>query len=225
MLGAMAERPEPVSVQYFSDVLCAWAYVGQARLDELRRAFGESMSIDCHFMTVFGDARGTLEERWAKRGGLLAYAEHVRSVVAQFDHVGIHPDVWAKVVPNSSLGCHIFLAAVKLHDAGKFHEASWALREAFFRDGIDISLRKAQLDVADAVGLSVTHIEDLLYTGRAHAELSRGLRLAKSYSVEVSPTFVFNEGRQRLNGNVGYRVIEANVRELLGGPEGGHSWC
>lgn len=31
----------------------------------------------------------------------------------------------------------------------------------------------------------------------------------------VSSTLIFNEGRQRLNGNVGYRVIEANIRELL----------
>jgi hypothetical protein len=43
--------------------------------------------------------------------------------------------------------------------------------------------------------------------------------------VDVSPTFVFNDGRQRLNGNVGYRVIEANVRELLRAPEAGRSWC
>lgn len=36
----------------------------------------------------------------------------------------------------------------------------------------------------------------------------------------VSPTLIFNEGRQRLNGNVGYRVIEANIRELRHNPPG-----
>ena len=216
---------QPVSVQYFSDVLCAWAYVGQARLNELERAFGADVVTDCHFTTVFGDARGKLEAHWNDRGGLPAYAEHVRGVVAQFDHVSIHPDAWEKVVPNSSLGCHVFLAAVKLHDVEMFRKAAWALRLAFFRDAVDISRRKAQLEVADSIGLSVPRIEDLLYTGKAHAELSRGLNLAKQYSAEVSPTFVFNEGRQRLNGNVGYRVIEANVRELLREPQGGQSWC
>jgi hypothetical protein len=43
--------------------------------------------------------------------------------------------------------------------------------------------------------------------------------------VTVSPTLIFNEGRQRLNGNVGYRVIEANIRELLHNPSGELSWC
>jgi predicted DsbA family dithiol-disulfide isomerase len=216
---------QTVSVQYFSDVLCAWAYVGQARLNELESAFGDDVTTDCHFMTVFGDARGKLEARWKDRGGLAGYAQHVRSVVAQFDHVRIHADAWERVVPTSSLGCHIFLAAVKLYDQEMFRKAAWAVRLAFFQGGVDISKRKAQLEVADSIGLPVSKIEDLLYTGKAHAELSRGLDLAKNYSIEVSPTFVFNEGRQRLNGNVGYRVIEANVRELLREPQSGQSWC
>ena len=46
-------------------------------------------------------------------------------------------------------------------------------------------------------------LDELLYNGKAHAELSRGLELAKQYAVNVSPTFVFNEGRQRLTGSVG----------------------
>jgi hypothetical protein len=37
---------------------------------------------------------------------------------------------------------------------------------------------------------------------------------------------LFNEGRQVLTGNVGYRVIEANVRELLRQPSDDQSsWC
>ena len=49
----------------------------------------------------------------------------------------------------------------------------------------------------------------------------------KGHGVQGSPTFVFNEGRQMLYGNVGYRIIEANLRELLSRPsaEGMPSWC
>jgi hypothetical protein len=36
---------------------------------------------------------------------------------------------------------------------------------------------------------------------------------------------VLNEGRQLLNGNVGYRVIEANIRELLVSNVVEASWC
>lgn len=222
-LRAMNEGP--VLVEYFSDVLCVWAYVGQARLDELERSFGAEVSVDCHFMTVFGDAHGKLKEGWAAKGGAAAYAAHVRGVVERFGHVELHAEAWTSVVPTSSLGCHIYLAAVKLLDAQSFRKAAWSLRQSFFREGRDISRRSVQLEVAEASGLDVPAIEALLYSGQAHAELSRGLLLARRHGVEVSPTYVFNEGRQRLNGNVGYRVIEANVRELLRAPEPGQSWC
>ena len=41
----------------------------------------------------------------------------------------------------------------------------------------------------------------------------------------MSPSLLLNDGRQRLNGNVGYRVIAANVREILERPPGQLSWC
>ena len=43
--------------------------------------------------------------------------------------------------------------------------------------------------------------------------------------MRASPTMLLNEGRQQLTGNVGYRVIEANVRELLESPDAKLSWC
>ena len=44
--------------------------------------------------------------------------------------------------------------------------------------------------------------------------------------IEGSPSFVLNEGRQKLYGNVGFRIIEANIQELLRAPGGDQaSWC
>jgi predicted DsbA family dithiol-disulfide isomerase len=56
--------------------------------------------------------------------------------------------------------------------------------------------------------------------------VSADYELARELGVDVSPTLVLNQGRQRLNGNVGYRVIEANFKELLREPHAGQaSWC
>ena len=38
------------------------------------------------------------------------------------------------------------------------------------------------------------------------------------YQIPGSPTLVFNEGRPLLYGNVGYRIVESDVRELLRNP-------
>lgn len=224
---------EPVRIFYFSDVLCVWAYIAQIRMDELKANFEDRVAIAYHFVPVFGNAREKLENRWRDRGGLKAYSDHVHEVVKKFDHVTVHPEIWVRVIPPSSTSCHLFLHAIQLLEtkgildpSGRnFEQAVWAFREAFFTRLADISDRKTQFELAEALGLPAAAIQAQIDSGAAYAQLSRDFDLVKEQTVTVSPTLIFNEGRQRLNGNVGYRVIEANIRELLNNPAGEQSWC
>jgi predicted DsbA family dithiol-disulfide isomerase len=215
---------EAIRVIQFSDVLCIWAYVSQAHVDELNRAFADEVMIDVRFCSVFGDARTKLAQRWKDRGGFSGYGAHVRDVADGFEHVVVHADVWRKMQPASSLSCHLFLCAVRrLGKDGKlgaegaeaFAGACWELRRAFFRDLRDVSQRQVQLEVAEHLGLPVDALVACMDDGSAHAELAADHDLAREHAVTVSPTLILNEGRQRLNGNVSYRVIDANVRELM----------
>ena len=61
--------------------------------------------------------------------------------------------------------------------------------------------------------------------GSAFAELAHDAELQRKHGVSVTPSLVIDEGRQLLIGNVGYRVIEANVRELLSNRAARQSWC
>jgi predicted DsbA family dithiol-disulfide isomerase len=226
---------EPIRIDYFSDVLCVWAYIAQIRLDELKSTFGDRVSIDFHFTPVFGDAHHKLATRWRDRGGFTGYSNHVREVAAKFDHIAIHPDLWTQNIPHSSTSCHLFLRAIKLledtgaiaskNNTSTFEMATRTFREAFFTQAANISDRQIQLELAKKLKLPVTKIKAFIDSGEAYAQLSRDFDLVKEHNVTVSPTLIFNEGRQRLNGNVGYRVIEANIRELLHNPPNEQSWC
>ncbi len=224
---------EPIRIFHFSDVLCIWAYIAQIRLNELKKTFQDKIEIEHHFVSVFGMAREKLENRWQDRGGLAGYNNHVLDVVKKFDHITVHPDIWMKVTPPSSTSCHLFLHAIQLLEAKGlvdrseqiFEKAIWAFREAFFTKLADISDRKVQFEIAEKLGLDVTLIQEQIDNGEAYALLSKDFDLIKEHQVSVSPTLIFNEGRQRLNGNVGYRVIEANIRELLNNPPNEQSWC
>jgi predicted DsbA family dithiol-disulfide isomerase len=174
-----------------------------------------------------------LGERLRQRGGLAGYSEHVQEATSKFDHITIHPDIWQQVVPASSTSCHLFLHAIQLletkglvHRSRQiFERANWAFRVAFFTKLADISSRTVQFEIAEELGLSIDLIQAQIDSGEAYAQLSKDFDLVKEHTVAVSPTLIFNEGRQRLNGNVGYRVIEANIRELLNNPPGEQSWC
>ena len=222
----------PLPVHHFTDVLCIWAYACQIRVDEVLEREGAAIALDRRFCSVFSEARDRLARSWEDRGGLAGYGAHVQKVAERFDHVEVSDRVWAEVAPRSSLGVHIFLAAIRQLEsrseveAGAFAEATWRMRAAFFTDARDIGLRAVQYEVAESLGLPIAAIEDCLADGAAHAELAHDFALAKELDVSVSPTLVLNEGRQRLAGNVGYRVIAANVHELLRSPTGDDaSWC
>ena len=106
-----------------------------------------------------------------------------------------------------------------------FLRMAWEVRQAYFRDLVDIS-RQSELDqIAERMGIPAGAVHEEIASGRAYAELAHDAELAKNNKVQVSPTLVLNEGRQLLNGNVGYRVIEANLRDLLHKPHAEMSWC
>ena len=224
---------EPIRLSYFSDVLCVWAYIAQIRLNELTTNFQDAISIDYHFVPIFGNAREKLENGWRARGGLQGYSDHIQEVAKRFDHITIHPDIWAEVVPPSSTACHLFLHAIRLLEIKGivpksekvFEKAIWAFREAFFTQLANIANLTVQSTIAKELGLPIAVIREQIECGEAYSLLSKDFELVNEHVVSVSPTLIFNEGRQRLNGNVGYRVIEANIRELLHNPPDEQSWC
>ena len=224
---------EPIRILYFSDVLCVWAYLAQIRLNQLEATFKDKVVVEHHFVSVFGNAREKLETRWRDRGAMAGYRDHVREVAKKFDHVTVHPDIWTKVTPASSMSCHLFLHAIGMLEAKAivgnedkpYERAIWAFREAFFTQLADVSDRGVQFEIARRLGLPIAEIRAHIDSGEAYAQLSKDLDLVKEHSVTVSPTLIFNDGRQRLNGNVGYRVIEANIRELLLNRPDEQSWC
>ena len=229
-----------VQIDYFSDVLCIWAYLAQIRLDELRHTFGEQISFRQHFIPLFGHTEHRIAEGWKDKDGFKGFAKHIKKVCAGFPHIEIHPDIWCEQPACSSAPAHQFLKAVQLleqhgdiskeylsdcENRSLFEEVAWQVRLAFFRDNRRIDTRQVLLAIADESELPVTKIETLLDNGQAMAALMRDIELRDEYQVEGSPTYLLNEGRQKLYGNVGYRILEANVREVLEKTDNQASWC
>jgi predicted DsbA family dithiol-disulfide isomerase len=229
-----------VDVVYFTDVLCIWAYLAQVRIDELKLKFGHNIRLHNHFIPVFGSVESKMKQHWGQKGGVSAYGTHVKSIAAKFDHIEVHPDIWAQQTPTTSISSHLFLKAIQLLESqgelpnisspnnpqtSAYETMIWELRLAFFKDLVDISNFQAQIDIAERFKLPTRKIEQLIKSGAAFAALDDDFQLKEQYGVTGSPTLVLNEGRQIIYGNVGYRVIEANIQELIHQPETQASWC
>ena len=229
-----------ITILYFTDILCVWAYMSQIRIEKIRDKFGSDIILQEHFVSVFGDVESKMEKNWGDKGGVSAYSKFVHEVSQKYDHIEIHPEIWTKNIPTSSTSCHLLLKAIQIlesrneiqtisqsdHDKkSAFNAVAWELRLAFFRDLADISNYKVQMGIINRLGLPHKKIEELIQNGAAFAALENDLQLKEKFGVSGSPSLVLNEGRQIIYGNVGYRVIEANIQELLNQPENQASWC
>jgi len=57
------------------------------------------------------------------------------------------------------------------------------------------------------------------------AALLKDYQAAQKLALKGSPVWVMNSGRQTLFGNVGFRILNANIREILDHPASEVSWC
>lgn len=227
-VAALTSVPAAPAVQItaFSDVLCVWAHIAQIRIDEAQREFGAAIAVSSRCCSVFGDTANKIGVGWADRGGYAGFNRHLREIGERFDHIAIHPKLWLDARPASSLGVHLTIKALQHVDQARADVYVRGLREAFFAECRDIAQWSVQCDVLGATGADIAQVEQCLRGGDAHAALANDLALADTRRIQGSPTFVLNEGRQILYGNVGYRVLEANLRELLRAPPTENaSWC
>jgi predicted DsbA family dithiol-disulfide isomerase len=232
---------KPVIISHFSDVLCVWAYVAQIRLDELKRQFGDDIIIHHHFIPLFGSTKTRIGEGWADKGGYKGFSDHVLHVCEAFPHVKVNSDVWSVCRPNSSASTHCYIKAIQLleseglmssqtiaeyHGRSLLEEFVWRVRLAFFVDAQDISNYIVLTRIAKSLSIDFEKIEEKLKSGEAIAALCRDAELRDIYKIEGSPTYYLNGGRQKLYGNVGYKILEANVLELMQNETANiASWC
>lgn len=217
---------EKLKLDYYSDILCVWAWVAQRRIEELLHEFGDRVELDFHYIDIFGDVVGKVRTQWHGKGFYEGFAEHVMHSVAEYEHVEVNSNIWKSVRPTTSANAHLILKATELVDrAHTSQQLALNIRRAFFIEAQDISKLQILMGIAEKQNLDINKLEKTIDSGAAIAALLQDYQQAKKQMIKGSPSYVLNSGRQTLYGNVGYRVLQANVEELLLRPEEEASWC
>jgi predicted DsbA family dithiol-disulfide isomerase len=217
---------DPLTLQYYSDVLCIWAWIAERRNQELLEECGEQVNLECHFLDLFSDVDTRICAGWKEKGGYEGFGRHVREAAEPYQDAPVHADVWNKVRPTTSANSHLVIQAARLvSGAAKARPLATHLRESFFACAIDIGSLETNLELCEEQGFARSELREVIESGRAIAALLSDNKLAHEHRVAGSPTWIMNSGRQTLYGNVGYRVLHANVEELLRRPAHEASWC
>lgn len=215
-----------VQIDYYTDILCVWAWIAERRNDEVRKRWGDRVGFRHLSVNVFGDTSDRIGRRWQDRGGFDGFAGHVVSSAGPYETAPVNPDIWRKVRPATSATAHLALKAAGLvKDARSAAGLAGTLRTRFFVDARDIGDLEVVLGIAHDEGFDVSAMQSAIDSGEAMAALMADYEQAKRTGVTGSPSWVLNDGRQVLYGNVGFRLINANIEELAKRPEGEASWC
>lgn len=219
------EQEKVIKIEYFSDILCIWAYIAQQKMDKLKQEFSNKIEVSEHFLPVFGAVDKKMHDNWQSKGGVSAYSQHVKEVANDYKDVYVAKNVWLKNTPTSSINSHIFIKAaeISLKNQGgsseeissKLSELIWQVRVSFFKNTVDVSNIKELLTIATSIGLKANEIPLIIGSGEAVAALDKDRQIKEQYDLKGSPSLIINEGRQILYGNVSYEVIAANVSALL----------
>ena len=217
---------KPLIIDYYSDILCVWAWIAQRRIDEINAQLGDKIELRYHYMDIFGDVPTKMDAQWKLRGSYEGFAEHVHKSASSFENAHINSEIWTNVRPDTSANAHLILKAIELsYDKQKSADAALMLRSAFFKDAQDIGHLDVLFDLVNNHGLDTDIIKNAIHDGTAMAALMCDYQKAKQQNIKGSPSYVMDGGRQVLYGNVGYRVIYTNIQELLKHPGDEASWC
>ncbi|MFK7795347.1 MAG: DsbA family protein [Gammaproteobacteria bacterium] len=217
---------KPLSIDYFSDILCVWAWIAERRIEELKKEFKDKIEIRYQYIDLFGDTETRIQTQWANKGLHEGFNKHVVAAASPYESAPVSSDVWRVTRPTTSANAHMILKAIELSHTKKLSmEFAYVLRRAFFIESKDISDLETIFNLLEQAGINTEKINFTLNNGTALASLTTDYQKAHEYGIKGSPSFVMNEGRQNLFGNIGYRVMQANIEELLRGSSTQASWC
>lgn len=216
----------PVVIDYYSDILCVWAWIAQRRNEELNDKLLGKIEWRYHYLDIFGDASNKISNQWQDKGGFTGFSKHIQKAAAPYPDALINSELWKSVRPNSSANPHLVLKGIELTlGANVGVELALLFRQEFFIDGKDISHLAVLFGLIEKAGYSVDEVKKSIDDGSAIAALMADYQQAKLLSLKGSPTYIIDNGRQVLYGNVGYRVLLANIEEQLKTPVNEASWC
>lgn len=230
----MTETPsatEPLSFVHWSDPLCIWAFVAQARHERVLLDYGERIRVRHRVVPVFGSIVQKFRSgSWAEAGHA-GRAAKTREIAERFGISDVDGSMWESDPPSSSWSPGMAVMAVRgmvergevSPDADRVYLE--ALRRAAFVDNRNTARRAVQLEVAESLDLDRGTIEADLDDGTALASLWEEHLDREADRVQGSPCYVFDGGREMLYGNVADTVIRATIDALLDGLEPGGSEC
>ncbi|MSP79163.1 MAG: DsbA family oxidoreductase [Dehalococcoidia bacterium] len=184
----------------FSDYICPWCYVGQARVQQLQKEFNAEVEWWPYELHPGLPAEGKPREPrpGASRTQLMAQEEGLEMV---------QPAIQA----NSKLAQEATEWARAQSKGNEFHHAVF---EAYWKRGLNISLEEVILHVTCEMGMDAEALRKALREGTYRQVLEDRLDQARQAGVRAVPTYLLNE-QYAIEGVYPYETFRRVVKQQI----------
>jgi len=186
--GVLVERRHleaPLELVLYHDVLCAWCYVADARLEYLRDEYGPLVRFRLRPYPLRPDTQ--IPDK--KQRSVLARA--VRRVTREPEGALVKPDLWTgRDPPSSSIPALAALEAALVQGPSAQRDLLVAMRKAAFHEGINVARRDVQVELAAQAGLDVSRFVDQLDDPRHAQEVASAVEEAEAIGIRGVPALV-----------------------------------
>lgn len=200
-------RAKPLQILVYQDVLCAWSFIAERRVEVLRRELGDAV-------------------RWIRRPYPLRLQDVLPSprerdhFVRELERARKEPegkclvaDLWtSQDPPRSSLPALAALEAAKLQGADACARMSAALRRAALEQGVNVTRSDVIFEIASAQGLEMNRFAAAFQSPETARLILEEHRICTERGVRGAPTLVLN-GRWMMSG---LRDLSEYREEILG---------
>ncbi|MBU8895730.1 DsbA family protein [Corallococcus sp. H22C18031201] len=187
---------KPLQITVYQDVLCAWCYLADLRLDVLRHEFGDAV-------------------RWSVRPyplrvqDVLPTERELRGLVEEVQRAQREPDALARQLsadlwqggdpPRTSVPALAALEAARLQGPQARAFLARAMQRAALEQGVNVSRSDVVFELASRVGLAMNEFSAAFRSEETRRLILDEHRLAQSRGVRGVPTLVIG-GRWMLCG-------------------------
>lgn len=214
--------PQPIKIDFVSDVACPWCAVGLKSLEAAMARVGEGLQVELHFQPFELNPQMPAEgedatEHLVRKYGMTAeqVSQNGEAIRARGESLGFEFRMERRKRMFNTFDAHRLLHWAGLSGQETQLALKHALLRAYFTDGSDVSSVDVLVGLAEAAGLDGVRAREVLASGEYTNEVRAQEHFYQEQGITAVPSVIFND-RHLLQGGQPVETFENALRQLSG---------
>ncbi len=214
--------PQPVKIDFVSDIACPWCAVGLRSLEEAMARVGDALEVELHFQPfelnphMPPEGQDAVEHITAKYGiNAAQVAQNAEALRARGAALGFVFDTGKRRRVVNTFDAHRLLHWAGTQGAAQQLALKHALLRGYFSEGQDVSAHDTLVGLAVQAGLDGARAREILASEAYAEDVRRQERHSPDQGISAVPSVILND-RHLIQGGQPVALFESALRELSG---------